>query len=287
MKIIHEIDEVRHFAEQAKSAGKTVGLVPTMGALHEGHYSLIDAARADCDVVVVSVFVNPTQFGPNEDLSAYPRTPDSDHAGCEARGADAVFEPDADVMYGEGGLTEVRVSELSETLCGRNRPVHFGGVCTVVAKLFNIVPAQRAYFGAKDYQQAAIIKQMVADLNVPVEIVVCPTVREADGLAMASRNAYLSAEERHQAVELYASLQMAAEMIRSQSPAAKDVIEAIRGRLAERAPLGDIDYVQMVDPQMLTDVEDTDHPVVIALAVKFGRARLIDNMLVDAGPAAI
>lgn len=282
MKVLREIDDVRGLVTEAKAAGRTVGLVPTMGALHAGHFSLIDAARKDCDVVVVSIFVNPAQFGPTEDLAAYPRTPEADHAGCDARGVDVIFEPDVETIYGGDSLTEIRVRELSETLCGRSRPVHFAGVCTVVAKLFNIVPADKAYFGAKDYQQAAIIKRMAADLNAPVEIVVCPTVRESDGLALSTRNNYLSADERGQAAELYGALSMAAEMIRSSRPPAADVIAAIGRHLAERAPLGEIDYVQIVDPDDLTDVKNTGGPVVIALAVRFGGARLIDNMRVDA-----
>ena len=284
MKVLREIDDVRGLVTEAKAAGRTVGLVPTMGALHAGHFSLIDAARKDCDVVIVSIFVNPTQFGPTEDLAAYPRTPEADHAGCDARGVDVIFEPDAETMYGAGGLTEVRVLKLSEALCGRSRPIHLAGVCTVVMKLFNIVPADKAYFGAKDYQQAVIVRRMAADLNVPTEVVICPTVRQADGLAMSSRNAYLSADQRGQAAELYGALSMAAAMIRSSRPPAADVIAAIGRHLAERAPLGEIDYVQIVDPDDLTDVENTDGPVVIALAVRFGGARLIDNMRVD-GPA--
>ena len=281
MKIIRDIDEIRLLVNEAKAAGKIVGLMPTLGGMHQAHFSLIDAAQRDCDVVVVSVFLNPTQFGPNEDLAAYPRTFEADCAACEARGVDAVFAPSAETMYGDDGLTDVRVKELSDTLCGLDRPIHFAGVCTVVLKLLNIIPAQKAYFGAKDYQQAAIIRKMVADLNVPVEIVVCPTVREPDGLAMSTRNGYLSASEREQATALYASLQMAADMVRTSHPPAADVIAAIRKLLADRAPAGEIDYVQIVNPQTLADVEDTDQPVVLALAVRFGKARLIDNVLVD------
>ncbi|HDZ20786.1 hypothetical protein LCGC14_0205310 [marine sediment metagenome] len=282
MKIITDIAEMRRFVAQAKAAGKTVGLVATLGGMHEGHLSLIDAARADCDVVVVSIFLNPTQFGPSEDLAAYPRTPEADHAACDSRGVDVVFAPSVKTIYGGDSLTEIRVRKLSETLCGRSRPIHFTGVCTVVAKLFNIIPAHKAYFGAKDYQQSVVIRRMVADLNAPIEIVVCPTVREGDGLALSTRNKYLSADERGQAAELYGALSMAAEMIRSSRPPAADVIAAIGRHLAERAPLGEIDYVQTVDPDDLTDVQDTDGPLVIALAVRFGGTRLIDNMRVDA-----
>ena len=282
MKIIYDIDEMRALVTAAKAGGKTVGLMPTLGGMHEGHFSLIDAARRDCDVVVVSIFLNPTQFGPAEDLAAYPQTLEADCAACDSRGVDVVFAPSVETMYGGDGLTEVRVNELSETLCGLSRPIHFAGVCTVVLKLLNIIPAQKAYFGAKDYQQAAIIKKMVADLNVPVEIVVCPIVREPDGLAMSSRNAYLTPDERAQAPALHAALQMATELIAASSPPAEQVVAAIRERLAEQAPSGEVEYVQIIDPQTLADVVTIGDRVVIALAVRFGRARLIDNLLVDA-----
>ncbi len=285
MKIISDIEPMRAFVNDAKAAGKVVGLMPTLGGMHEAHFSLIDRARRECDVVVVSIFLNPTQFCPTEDLSAYPRTSEADRAGCEARGVDAVFAPDVATMYGQGGLTEVTVNGLSQTLCGRSRPTHFAGVCTVVAKLFHIIPADRAYFGAKDYQQVAIIRQMVSDLNFPIEIVTCPTVREPDGLAMSSRNASLSAAEREQAPALHSALLLAAETIRKAHPPAEEVIAAIIANLSDRAPDGQIDYVQIVDPQTLADVEQTGRPVLVALAVKFSGARLIDNMLVD-GPSA-
>jgi len=283
MKIIKDIEQMRVFVNDAKAAGKSVGLVPTLGGLHEGHFSLINRARGECDVVVVSIFLNPTQFGPGEDLASYPHSPEADHAGCESRGVDAVFAPGAEAMYATGGLTEINVSHLTQTLCGRSRPTHFAGVCTVVAKLFNIIPADRAYFGAKDYQQAVVIKQMVADLNFPIEIVVCPTFREPDGLAMSSRNANLSAAEREQAPALHAALELAADMIGKTRPPADEVIAAITAHLSAHAPNGQIDYVQIVDPATLADVEPTGRPVLVALAVKFAKARLIDNMLVDKG----
>lgn len=277
------IQDVRDAVGQARRSGKTIGFVPTMGGLHEGHFSLIDAARAECDFVVVSIFVNPTQFAPGEDLGNYPRTPEADLTGCREHGADLVFLPSEEVMYGVGSLTEIRVSQLSQPLCGRNRPTHFAGVCTVVAKLFNIVQPDIAYFGQKDYQQVTIIRRMVSDLNIPVEICTCPIVRENDGLAMSTRNKYLSPEQRSQAVALHGSLSMASDLIRSQHPSVKRVIEEIVSFLKQNAPDGQVDYVQIVDPSTLQDVEDTDSPVVIALAVKFATARLIDNMLVDSG----
>ncbi len=283
MIVASTIEDVRSAVAAAKAAGRSVALVPTMGALHEGHLSLIDAARQACDFVVVSIFVNPTQFAPSEDLGAYPRTPEADRAACEGRGVDLVFAPAVETMYPEGeGLTTVTVAELPETLCGRSRPTHFAGVCTVVAKLLNIVQPDRAMFGAKDYQQAAILRRMVADLDMPVEIVLCPIVREADGVAMSSRNANLSEAERAQAPALHESLRLAERMIRESAPPPGDVIAAMRQHLAANAPDGEIDYIQIVDPGDLSDVETTDRPIVVALAVQFARARLIDNLRLDA-----
>lgn len=282
MKVAETIEQVRNLVGQAKSAGKVVALVPTMGALHAGHYSLIEAARAGCDFVVVSIFVNPTQFGPGEDLAAYPRSPASDQAGCEARGVDVVFQPAVEQMYPAGEpVVRVSAGTLGERLCGRSRPGHFAGVCTVVAKLFNIVGPDKAYFGAKDFQQGVIIRRMASELNFPVEIVVCPTVREPDGLAMSSRNAYLGPDDRRQAAALWGSLRLGEAMIRESAPPARAVIAAVREKLAAEAPDGRIDYVQVVDPATLDDVEQARPPVLIALAVRFGGARLIDNVLVD------
>ncbi len=283
MKVAETIEDVRVLVVEARRAGRAVGLVPTMGALHEGHFSLIDAAGSECDFVVVSIFVNPTQFAPGEDLAAYPRRPKEDLSGCEARGVDVVFMPAVEVMYPDGeALTEVTVGRLGKRLCGRSRPTHFVGVCTVVAKLFNIIRPDKAYFGAKDFQQAVIIRRMAGDLDFPVDIVVRPTVREASGLAVSSRNAYLAADERAQAPALYKSLCLAERMIRDSRPPAAEVIAEMKKHLAAEAPLGRIDYVQIVDPQTLLDVERTDPPVLIALAVKFAKARLIDNIPVDA-----
>lgn len=282
MQAVTSIADVRRTVREARAAGKTVGLVPTMGALHEGHFSLIDAARRECGFVVVSIFVNPAQFGPGEDLDAYPRTPDQDVEGCRKRGVDLVFMPAPAEMYPEGApLTELNVPALAQTLCGRSRPTHFAGVCIAVAKLLNIVAPDRAYFGAKDHQQAAIIRRMATDLAFPVEIVTCPILREPDGLAMSSRNEYLSPTERAQAAALSGALRMAERMIRRDRPSAKRVIEAVRSYLAEHAPAGKVDYIQIVDPATLRDVESTDGSVTIALAVKFGRTRLIDNATVD------
>lgn len=281
MIVARTIQEIRVAVAAAKSAGQAVGLVPTMGALHAGHYSLIDAASLQCPFVVVSIFVNPIQFAPSEDLAKYPRTPDADLAGCRAHGASAVFMPDVHEVYPRPCRTVVESPNLGRTLCGASRPGHFAGVCTVVAKLFNIVQPDVAYFGAKDFQQAAIIRRMAEDLNFPLAIEVCPTVREADGLALSSRNAYLTPDERREAPALWKSLRLAAEMIVARHPAAGEVVEAILSHLGEHAPGGVVDYVEIVDPVELSPVEKTDGNVVIALAVRFGRARLIDNIHVD------
>jgi len=281
MKTVQTIAEVHQIVSDARAGGGTVGFVPTMGALHEGHLSLIDAARSACDFVAVSIFVNPTQFAPGEDLATYPRSIEADLAACDARGADLVFVPAAETMYPQGAVTSVTVGQLSETLCGRRRPAHFAGVCTVVAKLLNIVLPDKAFFGWKDFQQLVIVTRMVADLDIPVEIVPCPIVREADGLAMSTRNQRLSAAHRSQAVALHGALESAADQIRQSHPPAAEVITAAREYISTNAPDGEIDYIQIVDPQTLRDVETTDRIVLVALAVKFPGARLIDNMLLD------
>jgi len=281
MIVAETIDQVRKSVAQARTEGKSVGFVPTMGALHEGHLSLVRAARSQCDFVVVSIFVNPTQFAPGEDLSSYPRTPQQDLEACRRERVDAVFMPSVEVMYGSGSLTEVHVKKLSQVLCGRHRPGHFDGVCTVVAKLFNIIGPDRAYFGAKDYQQAVIIQRMVTDLNFPIQIVVCPTVREPDGLAMSSRNAYLDDAQRKQATVLYESLKTAERLIHQAHPPARQVAAKIRNKITSQVPDAKIDYVQIVDPISLQDVVSTDQKVLIALAVRIGNARLIDNILVE------
>ncbi len=283
MNIAHTIEEVREQVSAARSRGELVGFVPTMGALHAGHISLVTAAKKDCKFIVVSIFVNPTQFGPNEDFDRYPRPAEADTAACRDAGVDLLFMPSVDTIYppGEKLQTIPPPAGLADNLCGRSRPGHFAGVCTVVARLFDIVRADKAYFGAKDFQQAAIIRRMVRDRGIPVNLAVCPTIREADGLAMSSRNAYLSPEHRRQASELYKSLQMAAEMIRRNNPPAEKVIRAISQHIAANAPAGEIDYVQIVNPDDLTDVRNTGEAVLAAIAVRFGQTRLIDNILVD------
>jgi pantoate--beta-alanine ligase len=283
VKVAKTIDEIRRLVAEARAGGaKGIGLVLTMGALHEGHYSLIDAARQQCGFVVVSIFVNPTQFAPNEDYRSYPRPIENDLAGCESHGVDAIFAPSAGEMYPDGFAATISIAGLAETMEGNCRPGHFDGVCTVVAKLFNIVRPDVAYFGAKDYQQSAVIRKMVADFDMPLRIAVCPTVREADGLAMSSRNAYLDDAERAQAPALYESLRLAERIIHEGERNAAEVIESVRSLLADNAPLGEIDYVAIVDPDSLAAVEEIKGDVVVALAVKFPSARLIDNMRMDA-----
>lgn len=281
MEVARTIQDVRRLVRQARREGRSIGFVPTMGALHEGHYSLIDAARAVCDYVVVSIFVNPTQFGPNEDYKTYPRTLEQDLQGCQAHHAALAFVPEVDEMYPPGSLTRVTVKELPDNLCGRSRPGHFDGVCTVVSKLFNIVQPDKAFFGAKDYQQAAIIRRMASDLDFPLEVVVCPTKRESDGLAMSSRNVRLAAGHRRQAVALSQALRLGMQMLTCGRAAPGEVIRKMREHIASAAPEGVIDYIQIVDSRTLADVHTFAAPVTIALAVKFGSVRLIDNVTVE------
>ncbi len=281
MEHFDTLEAIRRAVRTARAAGRSIAIVPTMGNLHAGHASLIDAPVGDGHFTVVTIFVNPTQFGPNEDLAAYPRTPEEDLALCARRGVDAVFLPSVETMYPRGARTSVHVAGLSEVLCGASRPGHFDGVCTVVAKLFNIVDPDDAYFGRKDAQQAIVLQRMVRDLNFPVSLHVCPTVREADGLAMSSRNRYLTADQRRQATALYGALRMAAERIGQGETDAATVAAAIREHLAAHAPDGAVDYIALVNPEDLSDVQDLTGPVLIALAVRLGRARLIDNLMVD------
>jgi len=276
-KLAETIADIRRAVAAARAAGRSVGLVPTMGALHEGHASLIRLARRQCGYVVVSVFVNPTQFGPNEDYTSYPRTLAEDRELCEREGADQVFAPDVTEVYPPGSRTSVEVTGLGDFLCGPSRPGHFRGVATVVLKLLNIVQPDRAYFGQKDAQQARIIRQVVGDLNVPVEVVVGPTVREPDGLALSSRNRYLDPSQRRHAVALSAAL---AEARRRVDAGERDAA-ALRRLLADRiaaTPGADLDYAEVVDADSFHPVERLTGPAVAALAMKFGGTRLIDNI---------
>lgn len=276
MEIVSTVAEVRARVKAWKKEGQTVGFVPTMGYLHEGHGSLITNARENNDKVVVSIFVNPMQFGPTEDLASYPRDLEKDAAFCESLGADLIFHPEPEEMYHEGFSSYVDMSVLTEELCGLSRPVHFRGVCTVVSKLFHIVTPDRAYFGEKDAQQLAIIKHMVDDLNMDIEIVGCPIVREADGLAKSSRNTYLSTEERKAAVILSQSIRLGEEMVKNGERDAAKVIEAMTKKI-ESEPLAKIDYVKIVDALTMQQIAVIERPILCAIAVYIGETRLIDN----------
>ena len=270
---------------QAKQAHRTVGFVPTMGALHAGHMSLIRCAREQTDFVVVSIFVNPTQFGPNEDLDKYPRAQEQDLTLCRRASVDAVFLPTAGQMYPQGHCTVVKVAGLSQKLCGITRPNLFAGVTTVVSKLFNIVQPDVAYFGQKDAQQGLIIQRMVEDLDMPVEIRICPTLREEDGLAMSSRNAYLNPQQRRQATCLHKALLKGRGLIQAGKTDRSAIIAAMEDVINQAGPCT-IDYAEAVDSRTLEPAENTTAAWLLALAVKIGPARLIDNMLVEIPPAS-
>lgn len=280
MDICYTIKDVRERVNAWKREGLTVGFVPTMGYLHEGHKSLMQAARANNDKVVVSVFVNPMQFGPNEDLESYPRDFEKDSALCESVGVDLIFHPESEEMYADGFCSYVDMNGLTTELCGKSRPIHFRGVQTVVLKLFNIVKPDRAYFGQKDAQQLAVIKRMVKDLNVDTEIVGCPIVREADGLAKSSRNTYLNHDERKAALILSRSLKLGKELIENGETDAKAVIKAITDSI-NTEPLAKIDYVDVVDFDTITPVDKIGKSVLVAIAVYIGKTRLIDNFIIE------
>lgn len=279
MRIEKKICGVRAFVQAARLSGRSIGLVPTMGAFHEGHLSLMRRSVADNDATVVSLFVNPTQFGPNEDLSNYPRDLDRDARLAQEQGVSIVFTPEPQEMYPAGACTWVEVEGLTAGLCGAFRPGHFRGVTTVVCKLFNIIQPDRAYFGEKDYQQLQVIRQMVRDLDLPVTVVSQPTVREADGLALSSRNAYLTPEQRAAAPRLYAALQAAAELVRGGATGAQAVAEA--ERLLAQTPLLRPQYIEAVDPETLAPRREAGAPLTLAAAVHCGATRLIDNVRVD------
>jgi pantoate--beta-alanine ligase len=276
MKIESTVNAVRTQVKEWKKQGLTVGLVPTMGYLHEGHASLIKAARANNDKVVVSIFVNPMQFGPKEDLASYPRDLDKDSALCESLGVDIIFHPEPEEMYHDGFSSFVDMTVLTQELCGLSRPVHFRGVCTVVNKLFNIVQPDRAYFGQKDAQQLAVIRHMVDDLNMDIEIVGCPIIREDDGLAKSSRNTYLSAEERKAALILSKSIKLGQEMVEKGETDTTKVVEAMK-ELISTEPLAKIDYVKAVDGLTMQQISKVQKPMLVAIAVYIGKTRLIDN----------
>jgi pantoate--beta-alanine ligase len=276
--LVADPTELRKLVAKARAAGKLIGLVPTMGALHEGHLSLVDASARECGFSVVSIFVNPAQFAPNEDFSRYPRTLDADLQALAGRGADCVFSPATESMYRAAHATYVEMNGPARPLEGQWRPGHFRGVATIVLKLFNIVQPDRAYFGRKDYQQALLVRRMVEDLDLPIHIEVCPTVREPDGLAMSSRNVYLSPDERRRALALSQSLRLARQLVAQGTSDAATILARIREQLAA-ADL-QVDYAALVDPQTLAPVDVVDRPTVAAIAARVGATRLIDNELI-------
>lgn len=277
METVTRWSDARGRLSAARAAGRTVGLVPTMGYLHPGHVSLVERAAADCDEVVVTVFVNPLQFAAGEDLSTYPRDPDGDAALARSAGCTLLVVPDESEMYPEPVLTTVAVPALASVMEGASRPTHFAGVCTVVAKLLHLVAPDRAYFGEKDYQQLAIVRRMAADLAFGVDVVGCPTVREPDGLAMSSRNAYLTAEEREVAPVLHRALLAGAACVAAGERDAS-VVRTTMAQVVDAAPLGELDYVEVADAGTLQPVDEAHPGVRLFGAVRFGRARLIDNV---------
>ncbi len=277
MDILTAVADMRARARQARAAGRRIGLVPTMGALHAGHLALATRARAECDVVVLSIFVNPLQFGPTEDLASYPRSPERDAALAREAGVDILWLPETDEIHPPGHLTRVEVVAMQDVLCGRTRPGHFNGVTTVVAKLLAVVRPDAAYFGEKDGQQLRIIRRMARDLQDEVRIVACPTVREPDGLALSSRNFYLTPEERRAAPVLFRALRAVADAYGAGDTAARGMVDRLRATIAAE-PLADLEYAEAVDGDTLDPVVRLRPGVLIAVAARFGRARLIDNI---------
>lgn len=280
MKVTKTIEETRQTISAWKMQGLRIGLVPTMGYLHKGHESLISRAASENDKVAVSIFINPIQFGPAEDYAAYPRNIEHDRKVCRENGADLIFHPEVAELYPDGFCTHVNVDQLTEGLCGRSRPGHFQGVCTVVAKLFHIIQPDKAYFGQKDAQQLAVIRRMTRDMDMPIQIIGCPIVREEDGLALSSRNKYLSPEERMAARCLSVGLSKGRQCLLQGETNAAKVIEVIRTHI-EREPRARIEYIEMVDPDTMQPLERANAPLLCALAVFIGKTRLIDNMLLE------
>lgn len=279
MELVRTIESVRQSVAAARAEAKSIGFVPTMGALHAGHVSLIEEAVRRCDFVVVSIFVNPTQFGPGEDFDKYPSDLEGDMSICEQAGVDLVFAPGASEMYHEANITWVDVEKLTLNLCGRLRPGHFRGVTTVCAKLFNMVSPDVAFFGQKDAQQAIVIKRMAGDLNMPLQIVVCPTVREPDGLAVSSRNKYLSAQERKDAALLSTALAECEKQVGGGQRNCEALIESMH-KIISRSSKAQIEYISIVNPETLADIDVIQGAALVALAVKIGSTRLIDNIFV-------
>ncbi|MBX4261049.1 pantoate--beta-alanine ligase [Clostridium estertheticum] len=281
MNTVKTINEVRHQVKVWKKEGYSIALVPTMGSLHAGHASLISRASKENEKVVVSIFVNPIQFGPSEDLDSYPRDLHKDEIVCEGAGADLIFAPKAAEMYYKDIEASVSVKELAAGLCGAKRPNHFAGVCTVVSKLFNIIPADKAYFGQKDAQQLAIIKRMVRDLNFDIEIIGCPIIREKDGLAKSSRNVYLSPEERQAALILNKSLTKCREALSNGEQSTNLLKEIIKAQI-QTETLARIDYIEIVDALSLDAIDFANKPILVAIAIYIGKTRLIDNFIYEA-----
>jgi len=273
------IGELRKTIKSEKSRGRTIGFVPTMGYFHEGHLTLMREAKKRTDAVVVSIFVNPTQFGPNEDLDKYPKDLDRDRGMAQATGVDVLFTPSVKEMYPDGYSTYVDLTGITEVLCGKSRPGHFKGVATVVAKLLNIVRPDAAFFGEKDWQQLAVIKRMVIDLNVDVEVVGVPTVREKDGLAMSSRNVYLSPEERSASLVISKSLKIAQNMVDNGERSVDRILEALQGLIGSEE-LVELDYLEICDPETLSPVSEIRAETLVAIAARLGKTRLIDNALI-------
>jgi pantoate--beta-alanine ligase len=280
MKVAKTIESVRRLVKAARSKGKTIGLVPTMGALHIGHILLIEAAKKKCDFVVVSIFVNPTQFGPGEDFEKYPRPLKADLEICRKADVDVVFAPAAEQMYPRENLAWINVEKLTRQLCGRFRPRHFRGVATVCAKLFNVVAPDIAFFGQKDAQQAIVIRRMVTDLNMPLKIVVCPTVRQADGLAVSSRNQYLTEQQKKDAAYIYKALKKSENLVRRGTKKSETIISEMK-KILKQVPSIKIEYISIVDAQTLQELDKITGRALIAVAVKIGSTRLIDNIVID------
>lgn len=280
MEIVSTVSDARKIIKEWKKKGLKTGLVPTMGYLHEGHLSLIKKAVSENDRVVVSIFVNPTQFGPGEDYETYPRNINKDSALCESAGADLIFHPEASEMYPDGSCTYVNMTGLTDALCGKSRPTHFQGVCTVVSKLFNIITPDNAYFGMKDAQQLAVIKRMVSDLNFDINIVGCPIIRESDGLAKSSRNTYLNAEERKAALILQKSIFFGESLVKKGERDAAFVINSMK-EIIESEPLAKIDYVEIVDMNTMKNISVIQGEILCAIAVYIGKTRLIDNFILN------
>jgi len=280
VRVVEQIGDMRALVAGARRERQVIGLVPTMGALHEGHLTLMQQARKECDVVIVSIFVNPAQFGPNEDFDAYPRTWDDDLAACHSVGVDAVFYPAIDEMYPEGWGTWVEVAGITDKLCGKSRPTHFRGVATVVTKLFNIVQPDKAFFGQKDAQQVVVLKKMARDLNMACDIVMAPIVRDPDGLAKSSRNIYLSPEQRQSALVLNQSLAKARAIVLAGERDVKTIKDIVLDCI-ESEPLANVDYVELYSFPALADIDKLTQDALLAIAVRFGATRLIDNIILQ------